>query len=119
MAGGQDVVLDAAGQDRIRRLLAAEALTAATLGGPLCLDDLGRSERRLPEVTDLALVDEVTEGAERLVDVGVVPNIIAPRQSFETETPVRPSMRCNVPPASFAAMRVWDRCRLILLTVDY
>ena len=69
-AGREDVVLDRAGQDRVRRLLRAEALAASALGCPLRLDDLRRGDRRGAEGADLARVDEVGERAERLVDVG-------------------------------------------------
>ena len=61
--------LDAAGEDRVRRLLAAEALAAALLRDPLRLDDeLGR-ERRAADDAHLALVHEVGQRAERLVEV--------------------------------------------------
>ena len=71
LAGGQDVGLDAAREQRVGRLLADEALAAAALGGPLRLDDRLGGEGRAADVADLALADEVGEGAERLVDVGV------------------------------------------------
>src|SRR5204863_551474 len=71
LAGGEDVGLDPADQDRVGRLLAYEALAAAALGGPLGLDDRLGGEGRAADVADLALADEVGEGAEGLVDVGV------------------------------------------------
>src|SRR4051812_14372559 len=71
-AGGQHVVLDAAREQRVGRLLAYEALAAAPLGDPLGLDDLARGEGGRADVADLALAHEVGEGAERLVDVGVL-----------------------------------------------
>ena len=69
--GGQHVELDAAHEDRVRRLLGAEALEAALARGPLRLDDLAGGEGGRADVADLALVDEVGQRAERLVDVGV------------------------------------------------
>ena len=55
--------LDAAGEDRVRRLLAAEPLAAPPLGHPLRLDDqLGRV-RRAAEHPHLALVHEVAQSA--------------------------------------------------------
>jgi hypothetical protein len=59
LAGGQHIVLDRADEDRVRRLFTAEALAAAALGGSLRLDDLRCGERRVSEVADLALVNEV------------------------------------------------------------
>ena len=69
--GRQDVELDAANEDRVRRLLGAEALQAPVARHPLRLDDLAGRERRRADVADLALVDEIGQRAERLVDVGV------------------------------------------------
>ena len=63
-------MLDRADEDRVRRLLAAEPLMASPLGRPLRLDDLRGGEGRVAEVADLALVDEIAERAEGLVDVG-------------------------------------------------
>jgi hypothetical protein len=68
---GQDVVFDAAGEDRVGRLLGDEALAVAALGGPLGLDDGRGGEGRVAEVADLALVDQVGECAEGLVEVGL------------------------------------------------
>ena len=71
LAGGQHVVLDRAGEDRVGRLLAAEPLAAArSRRRPLRLDDLRGGKRRVADVADLALMDEVGQRAERLVDVG-------------------------------------------------
>ena len=70
LAGGQDVALDGAHEDRVGRLLAAEALTAALLGRPLGLHDQVGRERGRADGPHLALVDEVGERAQRLVDVG-------------------------------------------------
>ena len=71
LRGRQHVELDAADQERVGRLLGAEALEAPFARGPLRLDDLAARVRRGPDVADLALLDEVGERAERLVDVGV------------------------------------------------
>jgi hypothetical protein len=65
------VVLHRAGEDGVGRLLGAEALAAAPLGGPLGLDDLRGREGGVADVADLALMHEITERAEHLVDVGV------------------------------------------------
>jgi hypothetical protein len=46
-------------------------LIAAVAGHPLGLDDLTSGEGRGTDVADLALADEVGEGAEGLLDVGV------------------------------------------------
>jgi hypothetical protein len=69
--GGEHVELDAAHEQRVRRLLGAEALQPALARCPLRLDDLAGRVRRGADVADLALLDEVGECAERLVDVGV------------------------------------------------
>ena len=61
----------AAHEQRVGRLLGDEALEAALAGGPLRLDDARGREGRGADVADLALVDEVAEGAQRLLDVGV------------------------------------------------
>ena len=53
------------------RLLGDEALQVALAGGPLRFDDLGAGVRGGADVADLALVDEVGERAEGLVDVDV------------------------------------------------
>ena len=70
LAGRQHRRLDATGEDRVRRLLALEALPPAALGDPLRLDDQLRRIGRGAEHAHLALVDEVGQGAERLVHVG-------------------------------------------------
>ena len=72
LADRQQVTLDRAHEDRVGRLLAAEALTAAALGRPLRLDDQVGREGGRADGPHLALVDEVRERAERLVDVGRV-----------------------------------------------
>src|ERR671910_705928 len=69
-AGGKDVGLDAAYEDRVGRLLGDEPLQALVAGRPLCLDDLAGRESRGSDVADLALVDQVGERRERLFDVG-------------------------------------------------
>jgi hypothetical protein len=69
--GGEHVELDPADQQRVRRLLGAEALKPPLACHPLRLDDLAGGERGRADVADLALLDEVGERAERLVDVGV------------------------------------------------
>jgi hypothetical protein len=71
-AGREHVRLDAAGQDRVGRLLGHEALAPAPLGDPLGLDDLAGREGRGADVAHLALAHEVGQRAERLVDVRVV-----------------------------------------------
>ena len=72
MGGGQDVGLDAAHHDRVRRLLGDEPFQPAVAGGPLGLDDLAGGVRRGSDVADLALPDEIGEGAEGFLDVGVL-----------------------------------------------
>jgi hypothetical protein len=71
LTGGQDVVLDAADEHGVGRLFGDEALVTAVAGDPLSLDDLAGREGRGTDVADLALADQVGEGAERLIDVGV------------------------------------------------
>ena len=66
----QHLGLDAAVEDRVGRLLGAEALQTAALGDPLGLDDVGRGSRRRSDRADLAAVDQVRERRERLLDVG-------------------------------------------------
>jgi hypothetical protein len=58
-------------EDRVGRLLGDEAFAVAALGGPLGLDDGRGGEGRVAEVADLALVDQVGECAEGLVEVGL------------------------------------------------
>src|SRR5204862_2121667 len=67
----EDVTLDAADEERVRRLLAHEALAPAAVRDPLRLHDLVRGERRRPEVADLPDSDEIRQRAQRLVDVDV------------------------------------------------
>jgi hypothetical protein len=64
-----NVEFDPADEERVRRLLGAEALQAPVACRPLRLDDLPGGERRGADVADLALLDEVGERAECLVDV--------------------------------------------------
>src|SRR5205085_2516748 len=66
----QYLAFDAAGEDRIGRLVAAEAHVTPPLRDPLRLDDLRGWKRATPDHAHLALVYEVTHGTERLVDVG-------------------------------------------------
>ena len=54
LAHGQHVALDAAHEQRVRRLLADESLATAPLGDPLRLHDLVGGERRRADVADLA-----------------------------------------------------------------
>ena len=61
--------LDAAGEDRVRRLLAAEPFPPSPLGRPLRLDDEFRRIGRASQDPDLALVDEVAQGAQGVVDI--------------------------------------------------
>ena len=70
LARRQHRLLDAADEDRVRRLLDAEAFVAAALRGPLRLDDRLRGERRRSEVVHLALVHEIGQRRQRVVDVG-------------------------------------------------
>ena len=67
---GQHRGLDAPHEDRVRRLLAPEPLAAPPLGHPLRLDDLLGGVGGAADHPDLALVDEVGQRAERVVDVG-------------------------------------------------
>src|SRR5207302_8148059 len=53
LARRQHVGFDATYEDRVRRLLAHEALAAPAIGGPLRFDDLRRRERRRARVADL------------------------------------------------------------------
>ena len=66
----QHIGLDAAHQDRIRRLLGDEAPEPAALRDPLRLDDLVRREGRRAEDSDLALPLQIGECREGLLDVG-------------------------------------------------
>ena len=71
LRGRQHVEFDPAGQQRVGRLLGAEALQAPLARRPLRLDDLRAGERRGADGADLALADEVGQRAERLLDVGL------------------------------------------------
>ena len=70
LGGGKHVELDAADQQRVRRLLGAEALEVAGARGPLCLDDLAGRVGGGADVADLALLDEVGQRAEGFLNVG-------------------------------------------------
>ena len=70
LAGGEHGRLDAAHEDRIRRLLAPEALVTSPFGHPLGLDDLVGREGRTAGVADLALVHQVGQRRQGVVDVG-------------------------------------------------
>ena len=54
----------------VRRLLGAEPLAAAALGGPLGLDDLRCQDLGRAEGADLAGADEIGQRAKGFVDVG-------------------------------------------------
>ena len=69
LTGREHLGLDATGQDRIGRLLADETFTVPALGHPLGLDDEVAGEGGRPEGPDLALVDEVGECPQGVVDV--------------------------------------------------
>ena len=71
LRGRQDVELDAADEQRVRRLLGAEALRLRSRAAHCASTISPAGERRRADVADLALVDEIGERAERLVDVGV------------------------------------------------
>src|SRR6185295_11275431 len=72
LTGGQHRTLDAAHEDGVRGLLAHVALAVTALRHPLRFDDPFRRPRGVPEVSDLPLVHEIGERAERLVEVGEV-----------------------------------------------
>ena len=69
-AGRQDRRLGTTGEDRIRRLLAAEPLVPAAFGDPLALDDLLGREGRRADRAYLPGPDQVGQGRQRLVDIG-------------------------------------------------
>ena len=71
LARGQDVALHGAREDRVGGLFGDQAPELAVARDPLGLDDLTGGEGRGTDVADLALADEVGEGAEGLLDVGV------------------------------------------------
>ena len=110
LARRQHVGLDAADEDRVRRLLAHEALAVAALRHPLRLDDRRRRQRRAAEVAHLALVHEVGQRAERLVDVDVR---IGPVHLVEVDVvgvePAQAVLALAHDPAARAAAHVADR----------
>jgi hypothetical protein len=55
----KDLTLDAAVQDRIRRLLGTESFEAPPFGDPLRLDDGGRGCVRRPDRANLAVANEI------------------------------------------------------------
>ena len=67
----QHLALDAAVEDRIGRLLGAEARQPAPLRHPLRLDDLRGREGRRADRAHLARPHQIGEGRQRLLDVGV------------------------------------------------
>ena len=70
-ARGQHVGLDGTDEDRVRRLLGHEPLKPPVARDPLCLDDLAARECGGADVADLALVDQVGQRRQRLLDVGM------------------------------------------------
>jgi hypothetical protein len=94
LAGGQDVGLDRAYEDRVRRLLGDKALQVSVACGPLRLDDPAGRKRGLADRADLALVNEVGEGAERLLDIGAGVNAVdvAEVDPVGVQSPQRASM---------------------------
>ena len=68
---GQRLALDRPVEQRIRRLLADEALAVPALGHPLRLDDRRGRVGRAAEIADLARLHEVRQRAERLVVIAV------------------------------------------------
>jgi hypothetical protein len=69
--GGEHFGLDAAHQQRVRRLFGDEPLPAALLRHPLGLDDLARGIGRTPDVAHLARADQVGQRTQGLVDVRI------------------------------------------------
>jgi hypothetical protein len=69
LADGQHVPFHAPSEHRVRRLLGHRPLAVPPLGHPLGLDQGRRRERRRADGADLALVYEVGQSAEGLVDV--------------------------------------------------
>jgi hypothetical protein len=69
--GWEHVELDAANEQRVWRLLGAEALEVAGVRGPLGLDDLAGGVGGGADVADLDLLDEVGQRAEGFLNVGV------------------------------------------------
>src|SRR6202165_3099706 len=68
----QDIGLDAACADRVRRRLADEAREVPPLRCPLGFDDVFGGINGAAGVADLPLVDEVAEGTQGFLDVGSV-----------------------------------------------
>ena len=62
--------LDPADEDRVRRLLVTGRSRPPPLGHPLRLHDLRGQVGRRADVADLALVDQVGQGRQGVVDVG-------------------------------------------------
>ena len=71
LAGGQHRRLDAADEDRVGRLLAAEPHVTAPVRDPLRLDDLLGREGGGADRADLAAAHQVGQRGQGLVDVGV------------------------------------------------
>jgi len=67
----QEVVLYAAHQQRVGRLLGGETLVASALGGPVRLHDHPGGEGRAAEVADLPGVYQVGQSRQRVVDVNI------------------------------------------------
>src|ERR1700733_6718470 len=65
----EDVLLDAADEDRVRGLLGDEPCEVPLAGRPLRLDDLAGRGGGRADVADLALVHEVGQRAEGVLDV--------------------------------------------------
>src|SRR5690349_12521129 len=72
LTGRQDVLLDCADENRVRRLFTSEPLAATLLRHPLGLDDLTGGEGRGPDVANLAGAHQVTQRPQRLVDIRVL-----------------------------------------------
>ena len=71
LGDAEHVGLDAAHEQRVRRLLGDDPAEAAAFGDPLVLDRAVCRERRRTEGPDLALALEVGECSDRLAVVGV------------------------------------------------
>ena len=69
LSGREDVEFDSADEQRVGRLLGPEALQVILPGGGLSFNDLAAGERRGTDIADLALLNEVAERAEGLLDV--------------------------------------------------
>lgn len=70
LRGGQHVVLDAAYEQRVRRLLGVEGNVVAPVRGPLGLDELLGGEVGGADGHDLARAHQVGQYGQCLVDVG-------------------------------------------------